>query len=33
MSTSELDTATVIKRDHLDIVTVEEAAKFWTIRP
>ena len=30
MSTSELelDTATVIKRDYLDIVTVEEAAKF-----
>ena len=27
------NTAAVIKRDYLDIVTVEEAAKFWTIRP
>jgi hypothetical protein len=27
------NTATVIKRDYLDIVTREEAAKFWQIMP
>ena len=27
------NTATVIKRDYLDIVTREEAAKFWSISP
>jgi hypothetical protein len=30
----EADTSTtVIKRDYLDIVTREDAARFWTIRP
>jgi hypothetical protein len=27
------NTASVIKRDYLDIVTREDAAKFWAIRP